>query len=306
MMFSGLEVAARQVHVELMGLFWILLPLVMVSTIAVQFLKNRDEPLDPGDLLRRTVVAVVLILSIDLVVDSLANLSDALTSKITQGQSVWTFLEKMGPAEGAGTSDGWFDFKRNAIYLLSLLCYLIAYLGFFVSEAIVAFVWCVLYSLAPLMILCYVCRPLSGITVNLYRGLGTVMCWRILYGCLGALLVKMELHPSATGLDDWLLASVANICIGMSMLLVPVFTGSLIGNGLSQAGATLAAGATLTATGLVKKFAARTTKRAVNRASKELPLHHEVTPRRFNIRQSAHPPRTDRGERRMPKSPQNS
>ena len=94
--------------------------------------------------------------------------------------------------------------------------------------------------------------------------MGMVASWRIVYACLGALLLNMELDRSATGLDDWLLSAVMNLCIGLSMLLVPLFTKSLISDGLTQAGTTLATGTTLAVGGLAKAVAS-TFRRTVKR-----------------------------------------
>lgn len=263
-MFAGLSGAANEVHLQLVSVFWILLTPAIVVSIVLQFLKGRGEVPDPGEILRRVVVAVLMLLSFKFVIGSIAELSDALTSHISQDNSIWEFLEKLGPDQNKSESSAWFDFKNSFIYAISLLCYLVAYLGFFISEAIVAFVWSVLYALSPLLILCYVSKSTSSVTANLFKGLFIVSTWRILYACLGALLMNMELDKSAVGIDDWLLTAVVNLCIGLSMLAVPLFTKSLIGSGLSQAGTTLAAGATFAAGGFAKGFADMAARKGVN------------------------------------------
>jgi hypothetical protein len=107
--------------------------------------------------------------------------------------------------------------------------------------AFMYFVWAILYICAPLMILCYVAPTTSGIVGNLYRGLVSVAIWRILWVLLGSLLLKLAITPKNAGIDDVFLSMVMNLLIGVSMLLIPLFTKSLIGDGLQSASAGLAA-----------------------------------------------------------------
>jgi hypothetical protein len=98
------------------------------------------------------------------------------------------------------------------------------------------------------MILCYVPRTTAGIVGNLYRGLISVATWKILWTLLGSLLLKLAVNPKVAGVDDYILSMVMNLLIGLSMLLIPLFTRSLIGDGLQSAASTLAAAPGLMAT----------------------------------------------------------
>ena len=86
---------------------------------------------------------------------------------------------------------GLFDLRGHILYTLALLAYLVAYLGFFVTESLVHFVWVVLYTLSPLMILAYVAKATANVTVNLYKGLVKVVVWKILWTVLSVLLLKL-------------------------------------------------------------------------------------------------------------------
>ena len=80
---------------------------------------------------------------------------------------------------------------ENILYAFSLIAYIIAYLGFFVAEALTQFVWVILYTVSPLMILAYVPVQTANVTSNLYKGLVKVVLWKIMWTILGALLLKM-------------------------------------------------------------------------------------------------------------------
>ncbi len=221
--------------------YWTLLPLVVLLLIIFELVKGSDHQPNINDILRRTVVSVLLLLSFASVVTMIAALSDGITDRIDQTQSLWEALKHLGPNSQGESMGSMFDMQTHIIYFFAIGAYLIAYIGFFASVALMNFVWAMLYICAPLMLLCYVPRATAGIVGNLYRGLISVALWKVLWKLLGALLLKLAVNPQITGVDDYLLSIVMNLLIGISMLLIPLFTKSLIGDGLQSAASALAA-----------------------------------------------------------------
>ena len=306
-MFSQIIGAANEVHDQLTTVYWALLPLVLVVTILVQLLAKKTEQLDPSDTLRRLVISVVLLLSINYVTNGIATLSDLVTTKITADNNVWDFLKNLGPSDtGSDSSATWFDLKEHALYVISLLCYLVAYLGFFVSEALVTFVWTLLYAMAPLMILAFLSKKTEGITKNLYMGFVTVSIWRILFASLGALLLNVKIDQSAAGLDEWLLTCVVNLCIGISMLLIPLFSKSLISDGLSHGAAAISSAVTYAAMGTAKSLATKgihkSSDLAISGARRSIPPSIDVMKRQLAHRQNSNKTNINLAPRREPKS----
>ena len=107
-----------------------------------------------------------------------------------------------------------------------------ALLGYYVTDVAIHFVFTVLYVLSPLMILAYVPESTAHITRNLYMGLLTVSSWKILWCLLGTLLLKLTTVPETQDWDSFIMQSLTNVCIGLSMLGIPFFTRSLLGDGL--------------------------------------------------------------------------
>ena len=68
---------------------------------------------------------------------------------------------------------------------------------------------------------------------NLYRGLISVAVWKVMWTLLGSLLLKLALNPKVVGVEDYFLSMVVNLLIGLSMLLIPLFTKSLIADGFA-------------------------------------------------------------------------
>ena len=150
---------------------------------------------------------------------------------------------------------GWFKFREAILQIYSLVSYLIAYLGVFVAEVLVHFVWAVLYVVSPLMILMYVHEKTAFVTANLYRGLIHVVTWKLSWSILAVLLIKMATTPEvAQDSHNFVTVINMNLCIGLSMLFVPFVTKSLISNGMEGAASGFAAVPAAAALGAVKLY----------------------------------------------------
>lgn len=239
-MFENLFVQARSLHGEMVGIFWTLLPALVAILLVFEMLKTQGQSPNANEIIRRSVIAILLLISFGTIVNTIAMLSDGVTARIDQSQNLWETLKHLGP-DSQGESSGLFDMKSHVVYFFSIGAYLIAYIGFFASVGLMNFVWAILFICAPLMILCYVSPVTAGITGNLFRGLVSVAIWKILWTLLGALLLKLAITPKEAGIDDVFLSMVMNLLIGVSMLLIPLFTKSLLGDGLQSAASALAA-----------------------------------------------------------------
>ncbi|NJL25706.1 MAG: hypothetical protein HC902_11385 [Calothrix sp. SM1_5_4] len=207
------------------------------------------------DLFRRIVMSVLLLLTFDWTLQTIAVVGDAVTEKINGLQQLSEVLQNLGPNYSG--KDSWFNVRETILYVFSVAAYLIAYLGFFVATALTHFVWTILYVTAPLMILMYVCRYTERVTVSLYKGLVQVVIWKILWSILGVLLLKLAMQPEVTGLEDYIMSIVVNLCIGFSMLFIPIATRSLVSDGMSSVASSLAAVPAIAAGGAVKVAAAK-------------------------------------------------
>ena len=127
-----------------------------------------------------------------------------------------------------------YKVRELFIFLLNFLSYFIAYFGIFVTDALIHFCWSILYVCAPLMILCHIPEGTASITKNLYKGLFTVISWKIVWSILGVMLLKLAVQPTTANSENIITTSIINLCIAFSILLVPLFTKSLIGDGISS------------------------------------------------------------------------
>ena len=71
-----------------------------------------------------------------------------------------------------------------------------------------------------------------NICKNLYKGLFYRNLMENHVVNLGVLLLKLAVQPTTDNSENILTTSIINLCIALSILLVPIFTKSLIGDGI--------------------------------------------------------------------------
>ena len=259
-MFDYLSDVGRSLRAELVSVYWILLVPLVLLLLVMEFLKVESP--NVRDILRRTVVSIILLYTFDLTLNSIAVVGDSITAKIDGLQKLWDVLKNLGP-NYHNASGEWFNFRETALYIFDIAAYIIAYLGFFISNALIHFVWTILFICSPLMILAYVARQTEHVTVSLYKGLVQVILWKILWSILGVLLLKLAMNPQVTGMEDYLMSIIVNLSIGLSMLFVPIATRSLINDGMESAASAIAAVPTMAAGMAIKAQAAKFAKNLV-------------------------------------------
>ena len=238
-MFQNLVEIARELRSELVGVYWVLIVPLIVLLVIFEFFKEDQQPLNVVDILRRTVISVLLLVSFEEVMNTIAYIGDGILAKLSLKNNLWHVLSNLGPTKEKVSND-WFNLREHVLYALSVLAYIIAYLGFFLAEALTHFVWTILYIVSPLMILAYIPRQTAQITSNLYQGLFKVLLWKLLWTILGALLLKLAMEPQYSGLEDYLQSIVMNLCIGLSMLFIPIAAKSIINDGINGAASAIA------------------------------------------------------------------
>lgn len=258
-MFEYLGSVGAGLHGQMIKIYWVLLVPFVLFLFVLELLK--DENPNVRDILRRVVISILMLYSFDWCLNSVASIGDAITDQIDGLAQLSEVLKKLGPNYSG--HDSWFSLRETTIYIFSLAAYIIAYLGFFVATALTHFVWTILYVCAPLMILMYVSRHTAYVTSSLYKGLIQVVVWKILWSILGVLLLKLAAQPDVSGMEDYLMAIVMNLCIGVSMLFIPLATKSLISDGMNSVASTLAMAPSIAAAGAVKLAATRVASKTV-------------------------------------------
>lgn len=249
MMFENLVELARELRGEALSLYWILLVPIVVLLIIFELVKSEQQQPNAHEILKRSVISMLLLYSFDMTVGAISLVGEGILGRFDSYNNSWEVIKQLGPK--AGDSDvAMFDIKGHILYVFALLSYIIAYLGFFLAEAMTHIVWLVLNILSPLMILCYIPKAMVSITVNLYKTLITVVIWKILWVILGALLLKLASEHKLDSIVEFELSIVVSLCIGLAMLFVPLVTKSLISSGFES----IATAASLVPAFMASKF----------------------------------------------------
>lgn len=266
-MFDFLPEIARELRAHLLDLYWILIVPVFLFSIISEFFNLPDGSPNPSKVLRRVLISVFLILSFDDTINLIALLGDGVAERIDGIKPLWSTLLEIGQKFSSDSNHGWFQIRSTIVYIMGLLSYFIAYLGVFTANALIHFVWSILFIVSPLMILAFVSEKTAYITTSLYKGLINVILWKIVASILGVLMLKL-ITSNQVG-EDWATSFsfiAINLCVGLSLLFVPLTTKSLLGDGLSSAATGLAVGPAYAALGASKLAAKSTLSKAKNGA----------------------------------------
>ena len=126
---------------------------------------------------------------------------------------------------------GMFKFRQMVIFVLSQSSFLLALLSFYLTDILAHFIYAILYVVSPLAFLCLVPKATMHVPKNLFKGIVTVMVWKVLWSILGMIIFAFVTNP----VHDWenfFVTVTINVAIGLSMLAIPLFTRSLINDGL--------------------------------------------------------------------------
>ena len=252
-MIEWLPDVCGQLHDEMVTVFWMmLLPLIVLLVVLELFKSSSGQP-DAGKVLFRGLISILLLISFKETINLIALLGDGIADRIDGLAKMTQILDTFGDNLNRDAPP-LYKFRELFIFTLNFASYFLAYFGVFVVEALIHFSWSILYVCAPLMILCYVPEQTAGICKNLYKGLLTVISWKILWSVLGVLLLKLAVQKTTTNSDDIITTAIINLCIGLSIMLVPLFSKSLLGDGLSSFTSSIAAVPGIAALGVGKNL----------------------------------------------------
>jgi hypothetical protein len=222
-----------QLHGEMVKIYWMMILPMIVLLIVLEMFKTQDKTPDAGKILTRAVASVLMLISFKETINLIGFIGDGIAERIDGLAKMPQILEAFAVSFNRD-APALYKVRELFIFLLNFLSYFIAYFGIFVTDALIHFSWSILYVCAPLMILCHIPESTAQICKNLYKGLFTVISWKIMWSILGVLLLKLAVAPTTDDSENIITTSIINLCIALSILLVPLFTKSLLGDGISS------------------------------------------------------------------------
>ena len=211
-MFEYLPEVCKELNANMQELYWILIVPFTLITIILEFFKLPEGNPNVSTILKRVVISIILLISFDQCINAIAMVGDGVANRI-HGLTQLSDLMKHLEQNYNESEVSWLKFREAVIFILNLLSYIIAYVGVFVANVLVHFVWSVLYVCSPLMILMYISGRTAFVTSNLYKGLINVVTWKILWSILGVMLLKLATSPAVGDWDNFLTSILVNLCI---------------------------------------------------------------------------------------------
>ena len=257
---TWLPEVCNELHSEFVTLYWLMILPLTVLLIMLEFFKTEEKEPNATRVLTRAVISIVLLVSFKETINLIAFIGDGISNRIdglTSMEEVATTLLN-GFSREAPTL---YKIREAFIFLLNFVSYVLAYFGIFIANALIHFVWSILYVCAPLMILCHIPESTANVCKNLYKGLLTVISWKLLWSILSILLLKLAAEQTTENSDNAINTAIINLSIALSILFIPFFSKSLIGDGLSGVATGIA--------GTAGAVALKTTKMIVKKSGKK-------------------------------------
>ena len=247
-MFELIPEVCGELRKEMVNIYWLLVIPIILLTIIFEFFK---QELNFEGIAKRMVISFILLISFDSIIYVIDLMKNGIIEKIDGIASLAGTLEILEKRFSAETPN-LFKFREMIIYTIGMGCYSLALLSFYLTDALSQFVYSILYVISPLAFLCLIPNRTSHITGNVFKGIVTVSIWQILWSILGVMLLSFTKNP-VWDWENFFMTSLINLCIGFSMLMIPLFTKSLIGDGLESLSTSLVSSVTVP----VSKFIAR-------------------------------------------------
>lgn len=235
----------RDLHQMLSNLFYVALPVAMVLSVCISFFKG--ETPSYVDILRRALVASILLISFPEVSGWILDICDGVANKIDTMAGLEAFMkmaEEKSRSYAVAENVLLLKFNDLFIAVLSFASYIILYFARFITVALYYFFWVMLSVLSPILILCYMFPATSGITKNLYRGLIEVAAWKIIWALQSAMLASLSLGNIYKTEGSYVTLMVLNFVISIGLLFTPMLVKSLVGEGLQSTATTMGTAAT--------------------------------------------------------------
>ncbi len=240
-MYDWLPEVCNDLRQNLVSIYWLAIAPLVTFLIILQFFNVFDKPPNAAKVINRALISIIMLVSFEEVLHLITYVGDGIVHSISPRSHIndildeaWTFV--------TGMEISWLKYKETIIWIFGLISFIFAYFGAFIADALVHFVWAILYVLSPLMILAYIPERTAKICTGLYQSLCTVIAWKIMWAVLSVILLKFMTHAPIQDGDNYnaVLLIVVNLFIGGSLLLIPFTTKAFIGSDFSGYAAGLA------------------------------------------------------------------
>ncbi|MGE4133297.1 MAG: hypothetical protein AB7F86_16760 [Bdellovibrionales bacterium] len=233
---TWLATEAQRVHGIFQDVFYLLIGVFLALGVIVEYFKMPLGSIPSfAPLVGRALIAALLLHSYPTITNAVADVSDAVASRLGDLNSFQLVLDRMGDKLGEFTWS-WVSVKDSVILLISFLTFFILYFSLHIAQAFYIYTWTLLYVFSPILTAMFVLPATAAATKALFRSLIEVASWKIVWSVLATLLWSSALSDiNQPGNHISFLSAISfNVILAGSLLLTPFVVHALAGSGLSS------------------------------------------------------------------------
>lgn len=232
--FAALGSVAFKLHMELRNIYYLLLPVFFMASVALVWIQNPVGGPDFLDKIKRAFVATLLLAGFAEITDVMLFLTNGIADKIDNMSGLDAVMQMAAEKSKSYTLSPMtpiLAFDDFIMAGLSYLSYAILYCARFIMVAIYHFSWIFLTIIAPVLLLFHLFS--SQITVNLFRSMFEVASWKVVWSILSVMLKALPFGTWYAMDGNYLTIIVLNFVIAICMVGTPMVVRSLFGSGFT-------------------------------------------------------------------------
>lgn len=249
--FAALGSVAFKVHMEMRNMYYLLLPIFFMTSVAMVWIQNPVGGPEFIDKIKRAFIATLLLAGFSEITDAMLFLTNGIADKIDTMSGLEAVMQMASEKAHSYTISPMtliLAFDDLIMAALSYCSYAILYCARFIMVAIYHFSWAFLSIMAPILLLFHVFT--SQITVNLFKSMFEIASWKVVWSVLSVILKALPFGTWYAMEGNYLTIVVLNFVVAICMVGTPLVVRSLVGSGFTAmtGGLTGVTGAVMLAT----------------------------------------------------------
>ena len=224
----------RDLHQEFVRIYYLMLPVFFCLSVAATWFRSPQGSLDFIDVLKRAVIATLLLAAFPEIAKTIIALADGIAERIDSMNNLDAVI-RMAQEKTEGYSFTaktlLIGFNDLIISVMVFLSFVVLYIARYITIAMYHFFWVFYMVSAPLLLLFNLFPATGNITANLFKGMIEVASWKIVWAILGAMLVSLNFGQAYQTEGSYLVLVVMNFVIAIAMLATPLLVKSLVNQG---------------------------------------------------------------------------
>lgn len=257
--FAALGSVAFKVHTEMRNLYYLLLPIFFMTSVALVWLQNPTGSPEFLDKLKRAFVATLLLAGFAEITDVMLLITNGVAERIDNMSGLDAFLQMAGEKAQSyprSTMSLVLAFDDLIMAALSYCSFAFLYFARYIMVAVYHFSWIFLSIMAPILLLFHLFS--SQVTVNLFRSMFEIASWKIVWSVLSVMIKALPFGTWYAMDGNYLTLTVMNFVIAICMVSTPIVVHSLFsGSFTSMAGGLSGVTAAVMAAAPTKLLAAK-------------------------------------------------